>query len=278
VVFLGAAISRQLSFNGKWIARADSRIVPKSPTTYNELLQLVEQLAKCRVCIGNNDMKFEQLNKTLFHENCSVILEISTPPHIMRCQYCSSYRSSLRKQLSRKLSYAQNSENRVLPHSRTPLQTLTNEEVLQRSRNLSIERQKHIREIQRLKLQIEKSMQSKLITTSHPDIDDVCNNVLATRLQNLKVDSFQRLFIEEQLKVNSGPKYGISWHPAIIRWCLLLHHKSKSSYRFMQQSGLNYPLNALYGNTVTTKTFHQALTGKICLTLEADFKIKMLEF
>jgi len=44
-------------------------------------------------------------------------------------------------------------------------------------------------------------------------------------------ENFSSIFWEQQLKAATAkfPK-GIRWHPAIIRWCLYLHHKSSGCY------------------------------------------------
>ena len=44
-------------------------------------------------------------------------------------------------------------------------------------------------------------------------------------------NQFCELFWEQQLKLKSvNGKQGMRWHPAIIRWCLYLHHRSSGAY------------------------------------------------
>ena len=40
-------------------------------------------------------------------------------------------------------------------------------------------------------------------------------------------DNFSSIFWQQQLKVvKLSKKSGMRWHPAMIRWCLYLHHRS----------------------------------------------------
>ncbi|KAH3808328.1 hypothetical protein DPMN_136681 [Dreissena polymorpha] len=43
-------------------------------------------------------------------------------------------------------------------------------------------------------------------------------------------NSFQRLLCAQQLKAVSIDKFGMRWHPMIIRWCLAIRHKSQAAY------------------------------------------------
>ena len=48
---------------------------------------------------------------------------------------------------------------------------------------------------------------------------------------------FQSIFWEQQLKVKSVKgEQGIRWHPAIIHWCLYLHHCSSGAYSTLRKS------------------------------------------
>ena len=52
-------------------------------------------------------------------------------------------------------------------------------------------------------------------------------------------DQFCKLFWEQQLKAKSVKgKQGMRWHPAIIRWCLYMHHHSSGAYTTLQKSGI----------------------------------------
>ena len=52
-------------------------------------------------------------------------------------------------------------------------------------------------------------------------------------------DTFSSIFWQQQLKATSVKgRNGMRWHPAIIRWCLYLHHKSSGSYSTLRNTGV----------------------------------------
>ena len=56
----------------------------------------------------------------------------------------------------------------------------------------------------------------------------------------LSVDKrFKSIFWQQQMKASLAKgKQGIRWHPAIIRWCLYLHHRSSGAYSTLRNSGV----------------------------------------
>ena len=51
--------------------------------------------------------------------------------------------------------------------------------------------------------------------------------------------SARRLFIEEQVNANTAVTPSARrWHPTLIRWCLILHKKSSSAYKYIRESGM----------------------------------------
>jgi len=74
-------------------------------------------------------------------------------------------------------------------------------------------------------------------------VDDTINKDLLTIMNRqtgmAEEEKFSSIFWEQQLKaakVKSAK--GMRWHPAIIRWCLYLHHKSSSCYSTLRNSGV----------------------------------------
>lgn len=50
-------------------------------------------------------------------------------------------------------------------------------------------------------------------------------------------DTFRSIFWQQQLKAAKlSKKNGMHWHPAMIRWCLYLHHRSSSFYATLRNS------------------------------------------
>jgi len=73
-------------------------------------------------------------------------------------------------------------------------------------------------------------------------------------INNLESDSFQRIFLAQQMKYNElACKSNMRWHPAIIRWCLLVRSKSAKAYDGIR-AYLNLPSNrTLYDYTHYTE-------------------------
>ena len=52
---------------------------------------------------------------------------------------------------------------------------------------------------------------------------------------------FMQIFWSQQLKAASlDSTRQMRWHPAVIRWCLYLHHCSSGCYKTLRNSGLLY--------------------------------------
>ena len=52
-------------------------------------------------------------------------------------------------------------------------------------------------------------------------------------------DTFSSVFWQQQLQAaRLSKKNGMRWHPAMIRWCLYLHHRSSGCYATLRNSGV----------------------------------------
>lgn len=50
---------------------------------------------------------------------------------------------------------------------------------------------------------------------------------------------FKEIFWEQQLKAASlKDSRSMRWHPAIIQWCLYLHHRSSDCYKTLRNTGV----------------------------------------
>ena len=60
-------------------------------------------------------------------------------------------------------------------------------------------------------------------------------------VQKEQSNPFMKIFWNQQLKAASlESTRQMRWHPAIIRWCLYLHHRSSGCYKSLRNSGLFY--------------------------------------
>ncbi len=50
-------------------------------------------------------------------------------------------------------------------------------------------------------------------------------------------DRFLHILLGDQAKCLNGPKAQMRWHPAVIRWCLQMHARSKAGYEDMRSAG-----------------------------------------
>ena len=82
----------------------------------------------------------------------------------------------------------------------------------------------------------------RLIELDGVKVDQLTHSGLVAILKNNQEnapDTFSSIFWQQQLKAASvkDPK-GMRWHPAVIRWCLYLHHKSSGCYSTLRNSGV----------------------------------------
>ena len=89
---------------------------------------------------------------------------------------------------------------------------------------------------------------NKLVANQGIMVDQDTNNDLVSMMkecgeavQKDNTNPFMKIFWDQQLKAASlGSTRQIRWHPAIIRWCLYLHHRSSGCYKTLRNSGVFY--------------------------------------
>ena len=60
-------------------------------------------------------------------------------------------------------------------------------------------------------------------------------------IDNCPENSFAKIFWDNQYKAASQKSCKqFRWHPAIIRWCIFLHHKSSKAYELLRKTGILY--------------------------------------
>ena len=61
-------------------------------------------------------------------------------------------------------------------------------------------------------------------------------------IDNCPENSFAKIFWNNQYKAASQKSCKqFRWHPAVIRWCIFLHHKSSKAYELLRKTGLYLP-------------------------------------
>ena len=113
---------------------------------------------------------------------------------------------------------------------------LSPDELLERSQKLAKFRKNKLQQVAYLKNKIVKTLSAKSLDCDK-QLDELCCKTVRDNLGSCDEESVQRLFLDEQLRANQGKVTGRRWHPTTIRWCLVLHAKSKSAYRYLSESG-----------------------------------------
>ena len=100
---------------------------------------------------------------------------------------------------------------------------------------------------QRRKIQTLQSRLSGIIHTDGVRVDEITHKELV-QIMNANRDklstteeSFSSIFWQQQQQFKAASlssSKGMRWHPAIIRWCLYLHHRSSGCYPTLRNSGI----------------------------------------
>ena len=117
---------------------------------------------------------------------------------------------------------------------------MTTPEKLQKLRDMRDRLRRSKLQASRAKLALEKYVEHHGVKLDACDSNTVLSIMEANKETTEASDNqFSKLFWEQQLKAKSlNGKQGMRWHPAIIRWCLYLHHRSSGAYRTLRNSGI----------------------------------------
>ena len=184
---------------------------------------------------------YDYQKSTIRHIHCSVKIPPTTVSK--RCDYCRAFRDNfLRKSLSRLLKSQQQGQlaARCDVYSHTNYRYLTTPEKIQRMHNMHNSIRLSKRKISDLQGRLD-----RLIQVDGIKVDEATHNGLLSILMKHQqrpadtADSFSSIFWQQQLKAASvKDQRGMRWHPAIIRWCLYLHHKSSGCYSTLRNTGV----------------------------------------
>ena len=180
---------------------------------------------------------YDHICNTIRHIDCEFMVNENS--RSTRCLRCREYRYVLKSSLRHlKIPELGNACQQLDP--RTNFRYLTTPQKLEKLRSLR----------DRLRISEQKANRAKQALNKHIEAHGVkldastSNNVLAVMEANKeKVEcndnQFCKLFWEQQLKAKSVKgRQGMRWHPAIIRWCLYMHHRSSGAYTTLQKSGI----------------------------------------
>ena len=181
---------------------------------------------------------YDQRCCTIRHVQCSWKLPESASG--VRCQTCVKYRSVLRSALSKLTSQDQRTTTSCDPSSHTNYRYLSTPEKVERLKNLHDVVRSKERQIQYLKRKVDDIVQAEGIK-----VDEGLHKDLVTIMKKNKPDEnaterkFKEIFWQQQLKAATLKNFrSMRWHPAIIRWCLYLQHRSSGCYSTLRNSGV----------------------------------------
>ena len=240
IIFLGQIeLQKQVTYNcdtSLVTVTVNSKPVPQSAVTnfYNpdsKPSEVLQKVSSAQTCIGNSDLDVSE--RPPFSDNCDVL--IFKPNFSSRCPACSKYRKCLQKQILRQ---KQSTSSRVDQSSRVQYCNLNYAELLERSRNVS--KKVHTEQVQcnRLRKQLDEIIRKHAVDVDAPT-SELCHSTVQSALDRFENGSLRKLFLEQQLKANNlKNKSSMRWHPSVIRWCLVIHSKSKSAYDYIRTSSV----------------------------------------
>ena len=157
-----------------------------------------------------------------------------------RCSVCTIYRENvLRSALNRLLK--QSDENSVTEtNSHVNFCFLTTPEKMDRLQNLSKLvrcKEKQIQDLRKRLSKVTTCCGVKVGEEVHKDLVSIMD--LHEEQHSTDNENFASIFWNQQLKAATlKDTRQMRWHPAMIRWCLYLHHRSSGAYSTLRNSGV----------------------------------------
>ena len=181
----------------------------------------------------------DKLNSGIHHTDCLKYVPLDS--QLPTCSKCSKFHENvLRGRLTWHLQEI-NGNQSVEANSHTNFRCLTPTEKCERMKNMAAVIHTKDQQIARLHEKI-----NRLVSSQGVLVDRDISNDLVTMMkecseaaQKEQSNPFMKIFWDQQLKAASlGSTRQMRWHPAIIRWCLYLHHRSSGCYKTLRNSGL----------------------------------------
>ena len=185
---------------------------------------------------------FDSATKAIHHAECLKV--VTSQSQAKMCLNCSLFRDNiLRCRLNRHLKELNGDVNNqsTSASSHTNFRYLNTPEKYERMKNMASAIHSKDKQITYLKDRIE-----QLIARDGMHVDNETHLDLVSMMKNYSKameinvpNPFMKIFWEQQLKATTlNSTRQMRWHPAIIRWCLYLHHRSSGCYKTLRNSGL----------------------------------------
>ena len=180
---------------------------------------------------------YDHYCNTIRHINCEFMLKEKSKS--TRCLSCREYRYVLKSTL-RHLKIPEPGNACLQVDPRTNFRYLTTPQKLEKLRSLRDRLRRSEQQVSRAKQALAKHIEIHGVKLDVSTSNDVLSIMEANKDKvESQDDQFCKLFWEQQLKAKCVKgKQGMRWHPAIIRWCLYMHHRSSGAYTTLQKSGI----------------------------------------
>lgn len=240
-------------------------LCPKLFSSQHDIVKLLENLLSFKVCIGNPDEDLVSLipvgagiscapdptiiayreenfnaslgnvvySSTIRSADCCLLVEGQ------RCTHCSKYRRALKQRKDRQENLLKKDidfTKSTYKNSDMPRCILLKKLEQQREQISSLQDQ-----VAKLERKLKRKISSEGVTLDKVQ-DLEMRDLMASCEQDVMkafpdANSYQRLFWSQQLKSIETSKFGMRWHPMIIRWCLSIRQKSQKAYDAIRDAG-----------------------------------------
>ena len=226
-------------------------------------------LFKC-LYVGQVIAYYDYQKSTIRHIQCP--LQIPEVGPTKRCTYCKNHRDKvLRSGLNRLLKQQQEgqNDNRIEISSHTNYRYLNTPEKIQRMHSLRNAVRLSRRKIRDLQYRLDRLIEVNGVKLDEQTHDGLLSIMKRSQNKSTSNETFSDIFWQQQLKAASVKgKSGMRWHPAMIRWCLYLHHKSSGCYLTLRNSGvLTLPSDR------TLRDYKHSSTSRIGFSYELDLEL-----
>ena len=186
--------------------------------------------------LGSVTAYYDYYKQTIRHVNCSYTI---TEAFKYRCPACQQFRDNyLRASLSHMMSRQEKEVDQCAASSHVNFRFLNTPEKLQRMKNLAQVVHAKDKVIADLRKKADLVMKADSVTVDQSTHNDLLA-IMSAQKDIGSSDNFSSIFWQQQLKVAKlSKKSGMRWHPAMIRWCLYLHHRSSGCYATLRNSGV----------------------------------------
>jgi hypothetical protein len=214
--------------------------VPSKCDSLSSISSLLDLLSNAKFCCGAKEVDIYTVTTSnvsfITSQKCQLIALEAFKGN--RCHACIALRKRL---LMKQLRAKKKSSHTDFTRSKRRNSYLSSPLKRDKLKQLARKRIGLLRQVSSLRCKLalyEKKSQDLIEAEGIRLTDNDCDVMLelareckATVVSDFQPESFQQIFLEQQIKYNTlKTKASMRWHPAIIRWCLFVRSKSAKAY------------------------------------------------